>query len=125
MAGLLACGFSCSGQPSQLLSSPEVDRTCSQWHLAPETRRSQLRGQPRPCRLSGPPGSLLTLNAQSAQRTIQKTLAVLKHKVKTFVCLLGGNRLRRETRQLESRVRENRTHGSEGGEGYTLPDPYR
>jgi hypothetical protein len=27
--------------------------------------------------------------------------------------------------RLESRVRENRMHGSEGGEGTTLPDPYR
>ena len=27
--------------------------------------------------------------------------------------------------RLESRVRENRTHGSEGGEGATLPDPYQ
>jgi hypothetical protein len=25
--------------------------------------------------------------------------------------------------RLESRVRENRMHGSEGGEGHTLPDP--
>jgi hypothetical protein len=27
--------------------------------------------------------------------------------------------------RLESRMRENRTYGSEGGEGRTLPDPYR
>ena len=27
--------------------------------------------------------------------------------------------------RLESRMRENRTYGSEGGEGHTLPDPYR
>jgi hypothetical protein len=27
--------------------------------------------------------------------------------------------------QLESRVRENRTHGSEGGEVMSLPYPYR
>lgn len=29
-----------------------------------------------------------------------------------------------DNQQLESRVRENRPHGSEGGEG-DLPDPYR
>jgi hypothetical protein len=29
-----------------------------------------------------------------------------------------------ENQQLESRVRENRKHGSEGGEG-NLPDPYQ
>jgi hypothetical protein len=27
--------------------------------------------------------------------------------------------------RLESRVRENRMHGSEGGEAQALPDPYR
>jgi hypothetical protein len=32
---------------------------------------------------------------------------------------------RARNRQLESRVRESRTHGSEGGEGGTLPDPYQ
>src|SRR5439155_22323695 len=29
------------------------------------------------------------------------------------------------TQRLESRVRENRTHGSEGGEATSLPYPYR
>ena len=30
-----------------------------------------------------------------------------------------------EDHRLESRVRENRTHGSEGGEDLVLPDPYQ
>ena len=30
-----------------------------------------------------------------------------------------------EDHRLESRVRENRMHGSEGGEDLVLPDPYR
>jgi len=39
--------------------------------LSPETRRSQLRGQPRICRLLGvSPGSLFTLDTPSVQRTI-------------------------------------------------------
>src|SRR5262249_24914201 len=31
---------------------------------------------------------------------------------------------RSRNRRLESRIRENRPYGSEGGEGSTLPDPY-
>ena len=30
-----------------------------------------------------------------------------------------------DNQRLESRVRENRQHGSEGGEANNLPDPYR
>ena len=30
-----------------------------------------------------------------------------------------------EDHRLESRVRENRMHGSEGGEDLVLPDPYQ
>ena len=53
----------------------------------PETRRLQLRGQPRTCRLLGAsPGSLFTLDAKTAQRTIynRESVTVLGYQVKSF-----------------------------------------